>query len=254
MKIPITHATAQGKRSYQEDRYKIDVNNDGVLLAVFDGHGGDFTSEYCEKNLLKAFNAVADNPDLPTLQRKLWGIFDVLRMGTDDSHEGTCASIVFIPNSLDRAYVGILGDSPVIVKTKDGEYWHAPEHNVRSNPAEVKRVTGRGGIVYGGYAYADSPHSDLSKGGLQLSRTLGDCDFESILSREPEIFEIPIGVGSFVLVGTDGLFDPSHRSSANASSIIELVEKGGEAGNLVKYALGIPTEDNVTCILARITE
>jgi serine/threonine protein phosphatase PrpC len=252
MRAPITHATAQGKRDYQEDRYKIDVTNDGILLAVFDGHGGAETSEFCEKNLLGAFNAVADNPSLPFIRDKVWGIFDRLRIRTRENHDGSCVSIVFIPSSLDRAYVGILGDSPVIIKTKDGEYWHSPEHNVNSNPAEVKRLQGLGATVYGGYAYA--PNSGFSASGLQLTRSLGDSEFSSILSREPEIFEIPLGLGSFVLVGSDGLFDPSHKSSANASTIVELIEKGATAGNLVNHALSIPTEDNATSILLRITE
>ena len=252
MKAPITHATARGKRDYQEDRYKIDVTNDGILLAIFDGHGGAGTSDFCEKNLLGAFNAVADNPSLPFIRDKVWGIFDWLRVRTDNNYDGTCASVVFIPSSLDRAHVGILGDSPVIIKTQEGEYWHSPEHNVRSNPQEVKRLQGLGATVYGGYAYA--PNSGFSASGLQLTRSLGDSEFSSILSREPEIFEIPLGLGSFVLVGSDGLFDPSHQSSANASSIVKLIEGGATAGNLVNHALGIPTEDNVTAVLLRITE
>jgi serine/threonine protein phosphatase PrpC len=134
MKTPITHATAKGRRDYQEDRYKIDVTNDGILFAVFDGHGGASTSEFCSLNLIKAFNFVADDFSYPEIKDKMRGIFFRLFESTFDNQDGATASIVFVPSSLDRAYVGILGDSPVIIKTKDGEYWHSPEHNVRSNP------------------------------------------------------------------------------------------------------------------------
>jgi len=144
-----------------------------------------------------------------------------------------------------------LGDSPVIIRTDKGEYWHAPEHNVRSNPAEVIRIKAMGGTVYGGYAYPPRDGS-FTAGGLQLSRTLGDSGHSAILSREPEIFEIPLGERSFVLVGTDGLFDPSHNSSEPASSIVALINKGASADDLVKYAIGVPTHDNVTAILVKI--
>ncbi len=136
---------------------------------------------------------------------------------------------------------------------KNGQYWHSPEHNVRSNPAEVKRINTVGGYVHNGYAF--SGKGSFSSGGLQLSRALGDRDFADILSREPEIFEVPLGVGSFVLVGTDGLFDPGHESSRASSDIIALVEKGATAGNLVHQAtVAKPTGDNVTALLLRVIE
>jgi len=269
MRSLINFATHRGKRPYQEDRYKYDVTEDGVLLAVFDGHGGSGVSEFCENNLLAAFNAVADAPELPTIPDKIRGIFDYLNSYTKGSHDGSTASFVFIPSTLTRAYVGILGDSPVIIKTgegelmdrqanlgkvvKSGEYWHSPEHNVRSNPAEVKRVTAAGGYVYDGYAF--SGRGSLTSGGLQLSRTLGDRDFDDILSRDPEIFEVPLAAGSFVLVGTDGLLDPGHKSSAAAQEIVTLIERGADAGQLVhQAAIAKPTGDNVTALLLRVTE
>jgi serine/threonine protein phosphatase PrpC len=113
-------------------------------------------------------------------------------------------------------------------------------------------VKAAGGTVYDGYAFA--PTGGLSSAGLQTSRTFGDAEFTSILSRDPEIFEIELGSDSFVLVGSDGLFDPSHGSDDAASSIVQLIERGSDAKVLVQYALGIPTQDNVTAILVRIIE
>jgi serine/threonine protein phosphatase PrpC len=252
MNTNVSHIWAKGNRPYQEDRSFVNITNDGLLLAVFDGHGGESTAEYCRLNLLKAFNAVADDPIYPTIPNKIRGIFDFLNIETEKMTEGTTASIVFIPSTLDRAFVGVLGDSPVIIKNKDNEYWHSPEHNVRSNPKEVARVKAAGGVVFNGYAFA--PGGGFSSAGLQLSRTFGDAEFASILSRDPEIFEIELAKDSFVLVGSDGLFDPSHGSDDAASSIVQLVERGSDAKVLVQYALGIPTQDNVTAILVRIIE
>lgn len=274
MRSLLSVATQQGRREYQEDRFKHNVTEDGVLLAVFDGHGGEGTSEFCEKNLLTAFNAVADDPRFPTISDKIRGIFEHLNTATARNDDGSTASIVFIPSTLTRAYVGILGDSPVIIKTgkgeivpglpgveplierlpvTSGEYWYSPEHNVRSNPSEVKRIQKAGGYVHNGYSF--SGRGSFSSGGLQLSRALGDRDFADILSREPEVFEIPLGLGSFVLVGTDGLLDPGHASRTAASDVVKLIERYADAGQLVANAtITKPTGDNVTAMLLRVAE
>jgi len=252
MKPQITHATAQGVRDHQEDRLKIDANNDGILIAIFDGHHGHSTSQFCEHNLLKAFNFVANNPAYPSIEDKMKGVFQFLVDLTSGFESGSTGSIVFIPNSLDRALVGVLGDSPVIIKASNGDYWHSPEHNVSNNPQEVLRVKKGGCQVYNGYVFP--PTSGFTTTGFQLTRAFGDSAYSEVLLREPEIFEIPLGLGSFVLVGSDGLFDPSHKSNDSYHLITNLIEKGATAGNLVKHALDIPTMDNVSAILVRIGE
>lgn len=50
----------QGRRSKMEDRFVIDENigNTGVsLIAVFDGHGGEFAADYAKDNLMTSLNA-----------------------------------------------------------------------------------------------------------------------------------------------------------------------------------------------------
>jgi len=250
MRTTLSQNTQQGRRPYQEDRLVYKISEDGVLAAIFDGHGGDYTSNFCAEMLFAAFDTVGADAELPTVIDKMRRLFGILNFATEHMEEGTTASIVYITPQLDKAVVGILGDSPVIIKNKGAEYWHAPEHNVRSNPNEVKRITKVGGYVHGGYAF--SGRGSLDAGGLQLTRTLGDKAFSDILSRDPEIFEHELGVGSFVMVGSDGLFDPSHQSSSPAREIVELVERGREAGDLVKHAIDKPTHDNASAILVRI--
>lgn len=250
MRTIISSATHKGTRDYQEDRFVVDVNSDGILLAVYDGHGGAECSEYLRANTLAAFNAVADNPALPVIGMKLKGMFEWLAVRTKEFESGSTGTIAYIPPALDKVYVGVLGDSPAIVKLADGQFWIAPDHNVRSNPREVQLAKERGGMVFNGYLYG----TRFSSPGLQMSRAFGDCESD-VLLREPEVFELPIGKDSFVLVGTDGLFDPSHRSSESAKEIAALADIAtNEAKNLVNYSVQKPTNDNVTAILVRITE
>jgi len=252
MRTILSQASKQGRRDYQEDRIYLNVNDDGILAAVFDGHGGAETSDYCVKNLLQAFNAVADDPVYPEIRDKLQGIFNHLHEQTCYMQPGSTASIVFIPSSLDRAYIGILGDSPVVIKNVDNEIWIAPEHNVRSNSREVALAKARGGYIHGGYLFPGG--LSLTAHGVQLSRAFGDADLNSVLSRKPEIFEVPLGAGSWVLVASDGLIDPHHGSDQAADTIVNLIGQGKTAVGLVDYAIGVPTHDNASAVLVKIIE
>jgi serine/threonine protein phosphatase PrpC len=249
MRTITSHASHQGKRAYQEDRTVISAGEDGLLLGVFDGHGGSAVSEFCHKNLLNAFNSVADNPDLPDMPAKMYGMFNYLKTRTNEiPSSGSTASIVFIPSTLDRAYVGILGDSPVVIREADGTIWVSPDHNVRNNPSEVEAAKLRGGTTYGGYLYP----AGLAASGIQMTRSLGDSFMGDVLNRTPQLFESPLGPNSFVLVASDGLIDPGHHISNPEDAIVALIDRGAKAGNLVKYAIDVPTGDNVSAILVRI--
>jgi len=241
--IKVTEASEKGLRPYQEDRYVISkIPHEGYLLATFDGHGGSECADYCAENLVSLFHSAAAEDDI--LENVIRNVFKLLNLGTEYMGSGCAASIAFIPENGSEVIVGVLGDAPVLVKKKDGELWLAPEHNVRTNEAEASAAKDRGGFIQGGYLFG----SRFGSGGLQMSRALGDCNID-VLNREPEIFRLPIDLGSFVLVGTDGLFDPSHATSP-VEFIAAAIESGSNARDLVQRALAIPTGDNVTAILA----
>jgi serine/threonine protein phosphatase PrpC len=247
-----SHATHIGKRPYQEDRTVVSSGEDGLLLSVFDGHGGADVAELCRKSFVPAFNYVIENePTFPSMSEKIAGVFGYLGGLVNSMKAGSTASIVYIPSALDKAYVGVLGDSPVIIREIDGSIWRSPEHNVRSNPEEVIAAKTRGATIFDGYMFAGR---GLTADGLQLTRALGDFALDSVLDRSPQIFELSLGAGSFVLVASDGLLDPGHQSTKAQDAIVNLIDKGGEAGNLVKYAIDVPTGDNASAILVRIIE
>lgn len=255
MKTKITWATHKGNRGHQEDRVYIHSDNDGTLLAIFDGHGGDEVSQFCANATRIAFDTVAVNPSLPTIEDKLRGLFKYLALHTNSMSAGSTATIAFIPPLNNKIWVGVLGDSPVIVKIDKNQIWKGPEHNVRSNPEEARLAKMRGCTIYGGYMYAPRPaYGGLSAGGLQLSRAFGDADMGDAVLREPEIFELPLTESSFILLGSDGLLDPSHESSSNASTVTNLIESrpNVEAQDLVNWAVSVPTNDNASAILVRM--
>lgn len=252
MKFEMTVATQMGRRPYQEDRNVVYwIPDVGYLLAVFDGHGGTSAAEYCSQRLIPLCHEVYDNflfPVRPTVSFEIWlrQIFKVLNDDTELFGPGCAASIVFIPKDGSEAVVGVLGDAPVLVKKADGALWLSPEHNVRTNREEADAAIARGGFVQSGYLFIGQ-----SGGGLQMSRALGDRHLGPVLNREPQIFRVPVGAGSFVLVASDGLFDPSHASNVS-EQIAAHIEGGALAEELVQNAVNEPTYDNVTAILVKL--
>ena len=146
------------------------------------------------------------------------------------------------------AYVGILGDSPVIIKNPGEASWLSPEHNVRTNVKEREMAIPPWRFYEDGYLYGKT-----GKWGIQISRALGDAVLDEVLDRRPEIFSRPIEPGSIILVATDGAVDPAHKKAASRiKQLLDLVSGGGDADAVVKDALAHGTDDNVTAIVCRI--
>lgn len=254
MRFEISNATQKGRRYYQEDRRVVHSTPEGYLLAIFDGHGGEYASERCAAILIDVFDIVvkkakSTKPVLDSVDFRfiIQEIFEVLKKETENYSAGTTASIVFV-SKYNWAVAGILGDSPVLIKTLDGSIWLSPEHNVRTNAEDCERAQALGASISGGYMFATWFGS-----GLQMTRALGDKEFDKVLNRNPEIFRFPLKVGSFVLVASDGVFDPSHGSHKSAE-ITKKIEDGWNAKRLVQDAVDEPTQDNATAILLKVLE
>jgi serine/threonine protein phosphatase PrpC len=226
----VTYHQIQGPRQYQEDRILVQYGHHATIVAVFDGHGGSEAADIARNTHF----SVDDN---------LAFIFHQLNMATQHLISGTTASIVKIQNN--KAEVGILGDSPVVIKDVNGKIITSPQHNVRINQQEADSVIAKGGIIYDGYAYSQSTGS-----GLQMSRTLGDVYLNAILSRQPEIYDVELGPESYILVASDGLFDPSHGNSGIPVNVFNLLnDKNITAKSLVDSVI---PQDNVSAILVKM--
>ena len=243
-----TTATAVGGRSHQEDRFFIGIMEQGILLGVFDGHGGEECSDHLAKTALtwlydEISKSYKKDGAIPVQKAFKLAFANMAKM-TSDMHCGSTASIVFIPTSQRMAYVAVLGDSPVIVGKRKG-FHLGPDHNARSNEEECRAAVKRGARWDGNYlwdGYGDNAH------GIQMARAFGDKDLP-FLSRVPQTYRTSIS--EFVLIGTDGLFDPTHKSETAVSNVVDLVQQGATAQQLVDNAVALPTGDNATAILWR---
>jgi serine/threonine protein phosphatase PrpC len=247
--MDVTQFSAQNNRSYQEDRsFFTKTNKDQLLLGVFDGHGGSWVSEIAVESTPAIFRAtrktIKQDPEA-TLNH----IYSKLVKATTGHHSGSTASIVWLKDNV--AHVAVLGDSPVVIKDANGEIWKSPEHNVRTNLAEAQAAEARDGkISANGYLFdrwrIDGP-------GLQMSRALGDKELDRVLNREPEIFHIPVNKDSWILVCSDGLLDPSHIADDTLPIVVDFIDHGADAEELVLAMANIQRDDNSTAVLVRLS-
>lgn len=243
----VTHATAQGPRAYQEDRFFSGrvprSDSQRWLMAVMDGHGGAHVANICSERIGSlfrvSFKETEKNEDvLQTLVSKL-------DQATRNFTSGSTLSVAYILEDRDQVVVAVLGDSHVLVVDREGKIHASPEHNVRTNLEERRRAEARGGFYAAGYI-----HSQDGEYGLQLSRSLGDRHLGGVLSREPEIYTVQRP--EFVLVASDGLLDPSHRDiRALVAEVTKRLSEGASSSDLLKWAEKRPLEDNATAVLWR---
>ena len=242
-------ATAKGLRDYQEDRYiNITLNtksSKGQLMAVMDGHGGASAAEKVAESVEGLFiGTIGKSESIEVALRKT--VADLVLI-TDNEKSGTTLSLVYVPDGENGAYVAVLGDSPVIITDRNGVVNISPDHNVRSNSAELDAARGRGAIYEHGYIFDPQGQS-----GLQMSRALGDRNLARVLSRVPDIYFVELGSESIIIVASDGVYDPGHGDTSNQiHDVLDLVRNGADAEAVVNDALLRMTADNATAIVWR---
>jgi serine/threonine protein phosphatase PrpC len=234
----VTYASEQGKRNEQQDRFLVVQKNDLCVLAVFDGHGGSDAADFCCKELRK----LLQQSNVKCLQT----IFKHLSEKSKDFFEGTTASIVFIQD--DRAFIGVLGDSPVIVSSSQGI--HVSKEHHTSNKHEIKMAVKRGAriITLGSTQYIKDP---VFSGGLNVTRAFGNRAYRSYISKIPDMYSID---GPYwILVCTDGFF--CRRLMHRKKTIINMMQGNTSAEDLIEWARKTPSGlfDNTTVILWRKT-
>ena len=213
-------------------------------MAVMDGHSGSKAAERVASDLEGFF--------LKGLRRQKGRVEEALRktvgmlavtIGSEES--GTTLSVVFVPDDENQAYVAILGDSLVMIQGQGRRIYLSPIHNVRCNPPELKAAFKKGARYYGGYIFDPTDRSR----GIQMSRSLGDCHLARILNRQPETYIVDLEKDSFILLGTDGLFNPL---DLQVQKFVHAINNGSDAKDLVKDAIQSKAEDNVTAVLWRM--
>ncbi len=245
----VTHATTQGGRSHQEDRYVEEWIDDvggisGWLLAVFDGHRSAETSALAADQLVPLFKYQLETNSVP-MTALFETVFATLRDLTVDHLSGSTASIAFISADAQEVTIGVLGDSPIAILDAQGQMFLGADHNVRTNLQERSAAEERGGVYREGYL-EDRRQPGT---GLQMGRALGDRELDRILSRSPDIQTIPLGGRGIVMVGSDGLLVPLNPLPSQLRTLLSLIQQGGSADVVVQNAMTRAIGDNITALV-----
>ena len=238
-KYDLDITSIQGWRSINEDEYIYKVNGNNILLAVFDGHGGDWVSNYCSKiyskilfnteeyklgDYEKAFvvtNAIMDkqlyNEDVDVmynycktdLSRRIFKYYQTLSEITyEDFHHSnqcgsTCCAVLITPNKI---ICSNIGDSKAILIRGRNIFPLNVEHKVSLHSEESRIFQ----TIY-------SVKNERINGILNVSRGFGDFEFKDMISYNkslmgilstPEIKTIPRLVGyDKIIIACDGLWD-----------------------------------------------
>lgn len=208
------------------------------VFGVFDGHGplGHDVSSFAVDALMKRFLGNTNRYEDPegaltdafvTVQQLL--DYKTVQRELDSSVSGSTCTVAYLPANTNELFVAYCGDSRSVLQrqekgsssTKDLTVDHKP-----NNPQERARIEKAGGrVVFDGY-FNYRVYSRDGRGGLNMSRALGDgIAHQAGVSEVPETSRHTLtteGKGDrdiFLLLCTDGVWE--FIESKDAAAMVE---------------------------------
>ena len=243
----IHQASLAGSRYPQiEDRMIAETLDSSIkYYGVYDGHGGSIVSEYLAKNFHKYLdqnrNMWINNPEkLTDFFQKfnnniLLGLKnEILSKAQDSDHArkmgtgGSTASLMINIPWQDKLIFATLGDSPVMVVSKDGQVYKSIDHEplreeekraVESKGGRVQKLKHTpiiGNKVYPALEVGKVVYPALAgQGRLAVTRAFGDLLASPYISAKPDIYIFPKNQVAFVMLASDGLGEAFYFSGWN---------------------------------------
>lgn len=237
-----------------EDRYSINIINGEIqYFGLFDGHGNangndpkhivdrakNLLSEYIVDGL-DDFNNWDNNKIMKFMLTKVFTKFDEDSFKLDFKY-GTTANVVLIYK--DDIYQVNLGDSRSVIFNDEGKIISETKDHKPDN--EIKSIEENGGFVL----------CNKVNGRLAVSRAFGDWILKPIISNKPDIIITKKVANSYIIIGSDGLFE-GFLSSQN---LVNFVNNKLNEGINMKDIVGLATEraklltnDDITIILIKL--
>lgn len=237
----------QGTRPYMEDRYVIipKFYNGFDLIAVFDGHGGKFVSDFCADNMARVLRSRLDalNGNIrEALKQAFQDIDDQMPMAASISTGSTC--LVILCNGEDTLWVANTGDSRAVMNKKERCVILSKDHKP-DVPDEKRRIEQGGGFI---------AHHGVWRvlGELAVSRAIGDKRYRPLVIPTPDVKRIKIDPNetSHIIIATDGLWDVASNKDVNK---VASANAGNMCKALMTFAGNHGLEDNTTIICGIIS-
>jgi len=216
------------------------------LFAVFDGHGGEYVSQYLKENfsefLKKTINSKYNSRFTQILKESIENIDKYFDNSEEAKNCGSTGTIVVVNNR--NIYCANVGDSKCYYINESEAIQITEDHNC-NNKVEVDTLKNKGVAVFRGRVY----------GSLNLTRSFGDTEFKKDgITSTPYIKKIFSDKNDvkFLIIASDGIWDVVDNKKLFQISK-ELKEGSSEefCNNLVNYALENNSNDNISCIVIR---
>lgn len=262
-------AEAQGPRPSMEDAHFFKEIEQGVLVGVLDGHGGNqvakFASERFPEQFFQTLTKNQGNVRL-TFEQSFHTIHKEIAQKKEWNRIGSTAILSFIDKYTNLVYTATLGDSEANLyrKNKDGILQSTPLSCVRdwSSTKDAKRaaIALRKPEIELNWPLAENPKGlrfPYAQYGVNVSRALGDtgiCSKEQTraISHKPKITVNKLEAGDLLVLACDGLKD-----YVPEKDILELLNQSTKEENLaqklVDYAITQKnSRDNVTVVAVKV--
>ena len=216
------------------------------LFAVFDGHGGEYVSQYLKENfsefLKKTINSKYNSRFTQILKESIENIDKYFENSEEAKKCGSTGTIVVVNNRI--IYCANVGDSKCYYINGNEAIQITEDHNC-NNKVEVDTLKNKGVAVFRGRVY----------GSLNLTRSFGDTEFKKDgITSTPYIKKIFSDKNDvkYLIIASDGIWDVVDNKKLFQISK-ELKEGSSEefCNNLVNYALENNSNDNISCIVIR---
>jgi serine/threonine protein phosphatase PrpC len=223
-KAKIATIELRGQRAEQQDAHaSFESEHNGVTrftFAVADGHGtgGDKVAKYAATRIV---HDLAEEPklDAPTIRER----FADLQAAIVNDHRNNGATLTVAIREGDKLTTAYVGDSEAWMFADGKMKRRTVPHRFKDHAHETDRLERSPVRIENGYIVVSStlPYaSEESAKRIQVTRSLGDEDFEPYLSHEPQIETITLkGNEKFLLIGSDGFWNAATLRSRSRHAI-----------------------------------
>lgn len=195
----------KGMRDYMEDTWVVKEKffNDMDLYCVFDGHGGDYVSNYLRDEYPNILLEVLREGKLSLNDALYISIKRTVEMIPKDK-ASTCGStyLIAIRNG-EMLYIANGGDCRAIINSNSDAVRITIDHKPTLE-REAQRIQSIGGFI------AKLHPMDVPRvmGNLAVSRSIGDFHISPYVAWHPDVFIIHLNkTNNFAVLASDGVWD-----------------------------------------------
>jgi serine/threonine protein phosphatase PrpC len=229
-----------------------------LILGVYDGHGGDFTSKFLSQYMHLCLQRILDKLNKSTIVELFNNIQTYLTQTykKEATKSGSTAVIAIYDYKDNHLTVINVGDSRCILSRNNLALVITKDHKPNW-PEEKYRIEGLNGKIY-----LDKDTGDWRIGKLSVSRAFGDLDSIPYVTHLPNIYRYKVSKeDQFMVLACDGLWDVLSNQDVVNYIILNCYKYNKEqnivvynanpniANDLAKYAISKGSTDNISIII-----